>query len=50
MEKRRNTHRFSIKKPEGKRPFGKPSGRWEDNKKLRQSRYRPGVAHRVLGS
>jgi hypothetical protein len=34
MERRRNTYRFSIKKPEGKRPLGKPSSRWEDNMKV----------------
>ena len=31
---RRVAYRVLVKKPEGKRPLGKPSRRWEDNIKL----------------
>jgi hypothetical protein len=31
MGKMRNAHKISIGKPEGKRPFGRPRHRWEDN-------------------
>jgi hypothetical protein len=27
-------HRLLVGKPEGKRPFGKPTRRWEDNIKM----------------
>ena len=27
-------HRFLVEKPEGKRPFGRPRRRWEDNIKM----------------
>jgi hypothetical protein len=27
----RGTYNISVVKPEGKRPFGRPSRRWEDN-------------------
>jgi hypothetical protein len=27
-------HRVSVGKPEGKRPFGRPKRRWEDNIKM----------------
>jgi hypothetical protein len=27
----RNVYKIFVGKPEGKRPFGKPSSRWEDN-------------------
>jgi hypothetical protein len=32
MEERRSVHRVLVEKPEGKRPLGRPSRRWEDNK------------------
>jgi hypothetical protein len=28
MGERRNNYKISIKKPERKRPFGRPKGRW----------------------
>jgi hypothetical protein len=31
MEKRRDVYRVLVGKPEGKRPFGSPRHRWEDN-------------------
>jgi hypothetical protein len=31
MGEQRNTDRVLVVKPEGKRPFGKPRRRWEDN-------------------
>jgi hypothetical protein len=31
MEKMRNAYKIFIKKPEGKRPCGRPRHRWEDN-------------------
>jgi hypothetical protein len=34
MEKRRGVYRVLVKKPEGKRPLGRPRRRWEDNIKL----------------
>jgi len=40
MGRRIITHRFSIKKPEGKRPHGKPRGRWEDNMRVNPTEIR----------
>jgi Cu2+-containing amine oxidase len=34
MEERRVVYRVSVGKPEGKRPLGRPSPRWEDNNKM----------------
>ena len=34
MEQSRNAYRVSVGKPEGKRPLGNPSGRWEYNIKM----------------
>ena len=31
MDERRGVYRVLVGKPEGKRPLGKPSCRWEDN-------------------
>jgi len=31
MEDMRNAYKISVGKPEGKRPFGEPGHRWEDN-------------------
>ena len=31
MEDRRGLYRILVGKPEGKRPFGRPRRRWEDN-------------------
>ena len=31
MSERRGTYRFLVGKPEGKRPLGRPSYRWDDN-------------------
>jgi len=31
MGERRGVHRVLVRKPEGKRPLGKPRRRWEDN-------------------
>jgi hypothetical protein len=31
MEKRRGVYRVLVGKPEGKRPFGRPRHRWENN-------------------
>jgi len=31
MGKRRGAYRVLVGKPEGKRPFGRPKRRWEDN-------------------
>jgi len=31
MEERRGLHRVLVGKLEGKRPLGRPRGRWEDN-------------------
>ena len=33
MGKRRGVYRVLVGKPEGKRPLGRPSRRWEDNMK-----------------
>ena len=30
----RGVHRVLVGKPEGKRPLGRPRGRWEDNIKM----------------
>ena len=30
----RGVHRVLVRKPEGKRPLGRPRGRWEDNIKM----------------
>jgi hypothetical protein len=34
MGEDRGVHRVLVRKPEGKRPLGRPSRRWEDNIKL----------------
>ena len=34
MEHSRNAYRVLVGKPEGKRPLGSPSRRWEDNIKM----------------
>jgi hypothetical protein len=34
MEEGRGVHRVLVGKPEGKRPLGRPSRRWEDNIKM----------------
>ena len=31
MEEGRGVHKVLVGKPEGKRPFGRPRRRWEDN-------------------
>jgi len=34
MGERGDVYRVLVEKPEGKRPFGRPSCRWEDNIKV----------------
>ena len=34
MEKRRGVYRILVRKPEGKRPLGRPRRKWEDNIKM----------------
>jgi len=34
MGERRDVYRVLMGKPEGKRPFGRPRHRWEDNIKV----------------
>jgi len=34
MGKRRGVYRVLVRKPEGKRPLGRPSVRWHDNIKM----------------
>ena len=34
MEERRGAHRILVRKPEGRRPFERPSCRWEGNIKI----------------
>jgi len=34
MGERRGVHRVLVRKPEGKRPLGRPRRRWEDNIKM----------------
>ena len=34
MEERRVAYRVLVEKPEGKKPLGRPSHRWEDNIKM----------------
>ena len=34
MEEGRGVHTVLVGKPEGKRPFGRPRRRWEDNIKM----------------
>ena len=34
MEEGRGVHRVLVRKPEGKRPLGRPRCRWEDNIKM----------------
>ena len=34
MGERRGTYRALVGKPEGRRPLGRPKGRWEDNVKM----------------
>jgi hypothetical protein len=34
MEEKRNAYRVFVEKPEGKRPLGRHTHRWEDNIKM----------------
>ena len=34
MEEGRGVYKVSVRKPEGKRPLGRPGRRWEDNIKI----------------
>ena len=34
MEEGRGVHKVLVRKPEGKRPLGRPRRRWEDNNKM----------------
>jgi hypothetical protein len=34
MGEKRNAYKILVRKPEGKRPLGKPRCRWEDNIKM----------------
>ena len=34
MGERRGAYRVLVRKPEGRRPFGRPKRRWEDNIKM----------------
>jgi len=34
MGERRGIYRFLVRKPEGKKPLGKPKHKWEDNIKI----------------
>jgi hypothetical protein len=34
MGERRGAYRVLVEKPEGRRPFGRPRRRWEDNFKV----------------
>ena len=34
MEEGRGVHKVMVRKPEGKRPLGRPRSRWEDNIKM----------------
>jgi len=34
MEKKKDVHRVLARKPEGKRPLGKPRRRWDNNIKM----------------
>jgi hypothetical protein len=34
MGKRKGVYRFLVGKLEGKRPLGRPRGKWEDNNKM----------------
>jgi hypothetical protein len=36
MGKMKGEYKFLVGKPEGKRPFGRPRRRWEDNIKLQE--------------
>jgi hypothetical protein len=35
---RRWAHRVLVGRPEGRRPIGRPRGRWEDNNKMKLER------------
>jgi hypothetical protein len=43
MGEMRNANRILVRKPEGKRPFGRPMRRWEDNIKMVLMKYGLGV-------
>jgi len=42
MGERRSIYRVLVGKPEGKRPFGRPRHRWEDNIKMDLQKVRCG--------
>jgi hypothetical protein len=43
MGDRRGTYRLLVRRPEEKRPFGRPRRRWEDNIKIKLQEVRCGV-------
>jgi hypothetical protein len=34
MEEKRDAYRILVRRPEGRRPLGRPRRRWEDNIKM----------------
>ena len=50
MGEKRKVYSVLVWKLGGKRQLRRPKRRWEYNNKVKQSRYRPGVAQRVPGS
>ena len=44
MEEGRGVHKVLVGKPEGKRPLGRPRGRWEDNIKMNLEEVGRGLA------
>jgi hypothetical protein len=47
MGKKRNAYRLLVRKPEGKRPLGRPRHRWVDNIRMDLGEERWGGVYRI---
>jgi hypothetical protein len=47
MGEGRGMYRILVRKPEGRRPLGRPRCRWEDNIKMDLQEVKCGAMHRI---